>query len=277
VTFFTDIYIEKIVGGTKTTITTFPFSFTTSSHIRLRVQHIGSALKVKAWLEGSSEPAGWDVSVTENSISAAGYFGLVSDLFGGSGTGVSEYWDYNVTDGASGPTVTSYNFVESLSAGDSMGGGGAFSGTEGLTTSDLFLGGNAYVPIEALNAGDVLLNSVSYQTTDQLVGTDALLNATAFTGTDALSANDSLFATVQAALAEALGATDQVLQTFTAQFVEALSIADMLNFSNVTPVASPLPTLLVVARFRSGVVQATFRDGEQVARFRDGVVVARGR
>ena len=39
---------------------------------------------------------------------------------------------------------------------------------------------------------------------------------------------------------------------------------------NSTPPAGPVPTLVVPATFRSGMVAAAFRDGEQGALYRDG-------
>jgi hypothetical protein len=43
------------------------------------------------------------------------------------------------------------------------------------------------------------------------------------------------------------------------------------------PPASVVPTLVVVATFRSGVTEATYRDGKQEATHRDGTATAGGR
>lgn len=42
----------------------------------IRAQAQGSTIRIRAWKNGASEPAGWDATVTDTSITAAGYPGL---------------------------------------------------------------------------------------------------------------------------------------------------------------------------------------------------------
>lgn len=104
-TFDNSIYIDKYVGGTHTNIANVFVGFTNTDEMHMRVQHIGDQLKVKFWKITSGEPGTWDIEITENSLSAAGQYGLFSDLAGGSGSGALEYWDFDVTDGTSGTTI----------------------------------------------------------------------------------------------------------------------------------------------------------------------------
>lgn len=102
VTFDNSIYLDKYVAGVRTNITNVFIGFSNSDQLRMRVQHIGSTLKCNLWNLSGSEPA-WAITVTESSISSAGAYGLISDLFGGTGMGEVQYYDVLVTDGA---TVT---------------------------------------------------------------------------------------------------------------------------------------------------------------------------
>lgn len=65
---FTDI------GGGQQPVT----AFATNDIVTFRFQRTGTTLRYKAWLKSGSEPGTWQFSITDSSISAAGYAGLRS-------------------------------------------------------------------------------------------------------------------------------------------------------------------------------------------------------
>lgn len=96
VTFDNSIFINLFVSGVRSTVGSAFIGFSNTDPMRMRVQHIGSALKAKFWNRTGIEPVGWNIEVTDSTIAAAGGYGLVSDLAGGSGTGAVLYSDFIV-------------------------------------------------------------------------------------------------------------------------------------------------------------------------------------
>jgi hypothetical protein len=69
--------LQKFVNGTLTQLgSTISFSYSAGTVYWWRLQAIGTAIKAKLWADGSGEPGGWNVSVTDNAITAAGYVGV---------------------------------------------------------------------------------------------------------------------------------------------------------------------------------------------------------
>lgn len=66
----------KCINGSWQGIADFSFTHIINTDYWLRVQMIGTALKVKLWIASGSEPTGWTYTTTDSSITAAGYFGV---------------------------------------------------------------------------------------------------------------------------------------------------------------------------------------------------------
>ena len=97
----TNLVLMKYVNGKATGISTTNFTWSTGSWYWIRFRANGTSLKVKAWLDGSSEPGAWNIDTTD------------SDIPGGGWTGVGTYdhtdrpyYDY-FSVGASGQTAPS--------------------------------------------------------------------------------------------------------------------------------------------------------------------------
>jgi lysophospholipase L1-like esterase len=70
--------IYKKVSGTLSLIASGSLGFTisTSDIILIRAQALGTTIQMRAWKRTSAEPTTWQATVTDSSISAAGYTGL---------------------------------------------------------------------------------------------------------------------------------------------------------------------------------------------------------
>lgn len=102
VMFAATAYLQYFSSGVKNTITTAAISgFTNSTDWWMRVHHIGNHIQVRVWQDGTGEPGTWNIDTTDSHITAAGTYGLVSDLSGGAGSGSSKYDHLTVTDGSS--------------------------------------------------------------------------------------------------------------------------------------------------------------------------------
>lgn len=86
------VAIGKDVSGTFTTLTSTSFSYSTSNFYWLKFNLVGTTLKLKAWQDGTSEPANWTLTTTDSSLSSGGY-GLGSDA-----TGSTSFDSLTVTD-----------------------------------------------------------------------------------------------------------------------------------------------------------------------------------
>lgn len=73
---------HKLVAGTSTAISTQPDAqapnFTTNAWYWLRFRLSGTALMHRQWLDGQSEPGSWLTSITDSSLTAAGWVGLLT-------------------------------------------------------------------------------------------------------------------------------------------------------------------------------------------------------
>src|SRR5437660_646919 len=72
----------KDVGGTVTqlAVAASPITFTANTFYWMHAEIIGSILHMNIWLDGTAEPLGWLVEVTDTSITGAGSFGLGGGL-----------------------------------------------------------------------------------------------------------------------------------------------------------------------------------------------------
>ena len=81
------IEVIKNVNGTQTTLATVTGAkavSTAKQWLRLRV--VGSTIQFKSWVDGTTEPAAWESTVTDTSVTAAGQLHL-STIRGGSNVG----------------------------------------------------------------------------------------------------------------------------------------------------------------------------------------------
>lgn len=72
--------VTKILAGVETILgfTTVERTYTPGTLIRVRFQATGTTLRAKAWLASGFEPAGWNVTVTDSSITTSTSIGLRS-------------------------------------------------------------------------------------------------------------------------------------------------------------------------------------------------------
>lgn len=72
----TQIIIEKIVGGTRTTLATAAFSWSANTPYQIRFNVTGTTLSGKAW-SGFAEPGSWTLTATDSALSS-GQCGIYS-------------------------------------------------------------------------------------------------------------------------------------------------------------------------------------------------------
>lgn len=70
-----NLFIQKRVAGTITTLRSKPFPATINTNYTIRFQVVGNVLMAKAWKTGTAEPTTWIVTATDNSLTS-GYCGL---------------------------------------------------------------------------------------------------------------------------------------------------------------------------------------------------------
>ncbi|HSW88162.1 MAG TPA: right-handed parallel beta-helix repeat-containing protein [Candidatus Saccharimonadales bacterium] len=70
-----NLYIQKSVNGTKTTVKSASFSASTNTSYTIRFQVSGTTLSARAWKTGTTEPTTWKLTATDTSF-ASGYVGL---------------------------------------------------------------------------------------------------------------------------------------------------------------------------------------------------------
>ncbi|MER6147950.1 hypothetical protein [Streptomyces hirsutus] len=77
--------LRKRVGGTETALATATLALThvAGTFYRIRFQGQGSTLQARAWRAADPDPGGWQVSVTDTSLTAAGEMGVRSILAAG--------------------------------------------------------------------------------------------------------------------------------------------------------------------------------------------------
>ena len=71
----TSISIQKKVAGTNVTLARVPFNAIPGTNYSVRFQAIGTTLRAKVWITGSSEPANWMVTVNDSNLTT-GYCGI---------------------------------------------------------------------------------------------------------------------------------------------------------------------------------------------------------
>lgn len=253
VTFDNSIYLDKYIAGVRTNITNVFIGFSNADQLRMRVQHIGSACKVKLWNLSGSEPGSWAIDVTENSISSAGYFGLISDLFGGTGVGEVQYYDFTATDGATGVDYT-LDVSDDALATDITSGALTSSQSESSAASDAQSGQFALSMNDVSAGSDSVAGQHTTATSDNATASETITVAFQFLAQDQSSATETrTFSTV-------LSASDSATTT------------DTFDFNS--PVTN-IPTLVLAARSRDGIVKAQCRDGKLIAKCRDGILKGR--
>ena len=98
------LMVFKRVGGAYSLIATSAtipgITFASTDTVMLRAQIQGSAIGVKLWPTRISEPAAWHISLSDSSVSAAGYAGLYYALDSGSSVTMA-IDDFIVTDATS--------------------------------------------------------------------------------------------------------------------------------------------------------------------------------
>jgi hypothetical protein len=66
----TNLYIQKILNGTKTTVKSSSFSATAGTSYTIRFQANGTSLAAKVWKTGTTEPTTWTMTATDSSFSS---------------------------------------------------------------------------------------------------------------------------------------------------------------------------------------------------------------
>lgn len=116
----TSLKIRKSVSGSASTISSAAFSVSNGTTYGFRFQVIGTALKGRIWNTSSAEPGTWDISVTDSSVTAAGYIGIAVEP----GDAAGNYVDFDniVVDDVSGNfTLTETGaFAEGLILADTL-------------------------------------------------------------------------------------------------------------------------------------------------------------
>lgn len=102
------VSVRKRVAATETLIssTTTALTHAAGTRFRVRFQLVGTALRAKVWLDGSTEPSAWTVDTTDSALSAAGQIGM---------RGILSTSNTNVL-----PVVASWGDFSTLSAQQSM-------------------------------------------------------------------------------------------------------------------------------------------------------------
>lgn len=213
-----NLVIGKDVSGSFTTLKSVAFSYSTSNFYQLKFSLIGTTLSLKAWQDGADEPANFQASIIDSSLSSGGY-GLGSDA-----TGSTSFDSLTVTDGAivlsatcagDGALSGTLSLVADLAA--EADGAGTLTGTMSLAAA-----------LTTTVAGTGTLSgtmSLSTALTSALAGVGTLAGALSLTGSVALFATIAgagvLTGTV--ALSVALVGTTQASSVLTGTF--ALSVA----------------------------------------------------
>ena len=124
--------LYKRVGGSYSAISsaTSPQSFATSGAITMNViaQMAGTTFTIKAWQGGTTQPSGWDWTITDGSVTAAGYPGLYNSLNGATGARTAD--DYLVSDTGGDAETISVTTPGTETPGTSYSHGGSYTGTQ---------------------------------------------------------------------------------------------------------------------------------------------------
>lgn len=86
-----NLLIGKIVSGTETDLTNVTFTVSTGTFYWIRYRIVGSTHFLKAWADGSAEPAAWNINAfSDSSITGAGGVGLTINA-----TNTACTWDFD--------------------------------------------------------------------------------------------------------------------------------------------------------------------------------------
>ena len=100
-----NLVIGKDVSGSFSTLSSAAFTYTNANFYWLRFNLVGTALKLRAWQDGNTEPGTWNVSTTDSSLTSGGY-GLATDS-----ANTSSFDSLTVTDAASGVVAPTSTFM----------------------------------------------------------------------------------------------------------------------------------------------------------------------
>ena len=62
---------------------------TTGQAYWLRLKAAGAILQARTWIDGDTEPTGWDINVTDSTHTGAGWFGFYAAGYGTTGPGAT--------------------------------------------------------------------------------------------------------------------------------------------------------------------------------------------
>lgn len=118
----TAIRIAKYVNGTRTQLGTASITRSTNTWYNVRFRANLTALKVKIWEIGTSEPSSWTLEVTDSAISSAGWTGLRSETIQ---TDNLKFDFFSV--GTNGDTAGKSPLVDTSAATNIVAGGGTLN------------------------------------------------------------------------------------------------------------------------------------------------------
>ena len=121
------LVINKVVSGSGANIanTAVPLAGA-NIKMNLRVQIIGTTLKMKVWLDGSAEPSSWTLTGTDSTFSS-GYVGVQNDFYISSGPGSVTDFVVNNTPSGAATSISVLTPTTQLAAGGTV--SGTYSGT----------------------------------------------------------------------------------------------------------------------------------------------------
>src|SRR3546814_5336883 len=71
-----DLELHKRVAGTVTTISNPASAIANTSQIWLRVQVLGTRMRVRAWADGGAEPSTWTIDTTDTQLTSGTLGGI---------------------------------------------------------------------------------------------------------------------------------------------------------------------------------------------------------
>jgi hypothetical protein len=146
------LFFFKRVGGAYSLLANPTISIASSSaNLMIRMQCLGSTIRAKVWSEGSPEPAGWGVSATDGSVTAAGFAGFYNAENNGAANGTV----ISVCDVALSSLAAAYVTVDTPS-NQTAGAGFTLIGTYGGSTPSAmdvsFDGGTTWTALTSFSA-----------------------------------------------------------------------------------------------------------------------------
>lgn len=164
--------VSLLVGAATTALSPNPFTFAVNTFYWIKFDLNGSTLQAKIWPDGNTEPASYQISVTDTTISAVGGFGIFALV--SPNTDTATFDSFLATDGVSGVALAG-----------TLAGVGTLAGTLSIIA----------VPLSATVAGvGTLAGTLSTSSSVSLSGT--LAGVGTLTGTLSTSGSVSLSATL---------------------------------------------------------------------------------